>query len=35
MYAVIDDSFGLIKNDGVTKTAAYTTFKNFVQSNPV
>jgi hypothetical protein len=35
MYAVIDDNFGLIKNDGVTKTAAYTTFKNFVQSNPV
>lgn len=35
MYAVIDDSFGLVKNDGVTKTAAYTTFKNFVKANPV
>ncbi len=35
MYAVIDDSYGLIKNDGVTKTPAYAAFKNFVQANPV
>ncbi|WP_244851450.1 glycosyl hydrolase [Caballeronia sp. SL2Y3] len=35
MYAVIDDRFGLVKNDGVTKTPAYNTFKNFVKANPV
>ena len=35
MYAVIDDTFGLIKEDGVTKLPAYTAFKNFVKANPV
>jgi hypothetical protein len=35
MYAVIDDNFGLLKGDGVTKTQAYTAFKNFVKANPV
>ncbi|SPB18016.1 hypothetical protein NOV72_05215 [Caballeronia novacaledonica] len=35
MYAVIDDSFGLVKGDGVTKTSAYTAYKNFVKANPV
>jgi hypothetical protein len=35
MYAVIDDTYGLIKGDGVTKNSAYTAFKNFVAANPV
>jgi hypothetical protein len=35
MYAVIDDSYGLIKGDGVTKTAAYDVFKSFVAANPL
>ncbi|SAL82269.1 hypothetical protein AWB74_06209 [Caballeronia arvi] len=34
MYALIDDSFGLLKNDGVTKSPAYAAFKNFVKANP-
>ncbi len=35
MYAMIDDQYGLVKTDGVTKMPAYTTFKNFVAANPV
>ncbi|WP_250455891.1 glycosyl hydrolase [Caballeronia sp. ATUFL_M2_KS44] len=35
MYAVIDPSYGLIQGDGVTKTPAYATFKNFIAANPV
>jgi hypothetical protein len=35
MYCVIDPNYGLILGDGVTKTPAYTAFKNFVAANPV
>jgi hypothetical protein len=35
MYAVIDQNYGLIQGDGVTKNPAYTTFKNFIAANPV
>ncbi|SAL34327.1 Glycosyl hydrolase catalytic core [Caballeronia telluris] len=35
LYAVIDDNYGLVKTDGVTKTAAYDAFKNFTRANPV
>ncbi|GGD70436.1 glycosyl hydrolase [Caballeronia grimmiae] len=35
MYAVIDDNYGLIAGDGVTKRASYDLFKNFVKANPV
>jgi hypothetical protein len=35
LYAVIDDSYGLVKTDGVTKSAAYDAYKNFTRANPV
>jgi len=35
MYAVIDDNYGLIAGDGVTKRASYNNFKNFIKANPV
>ncbi|WP_250454815.1 glycosyl hydrolase [Caballeronia sp. ATUFL_M2_KS44] len=35
MYAVIDDNYGLVAGDGVTKRASYNNFKNFVKANPV
>jgi hypothetical protein len=35
MYAVIDQDYGLIQADGVTKNPAYATFRNFVVANPV
>jgi hypothetical protein len=35
VYAMIDDDYGLVKTDGVTKVAAYNAYKNFVAANPV
>ncbi len=35
MYAVIDQDYGLIQADGVTKNPSYATFRNFVVANPV
>lgn len=35
MYAMIDDQYGLVKSDGVTKLPAYSAFKSFVAANPV
>jgi hypothetical protein len=35
MYDMIDEAFGLIQPDGVTKNPAYAAFKNFVAANPV
>lgn len=35
LYAMIDDQYGLVKSDGVTKLPAYSAFKSFVAANPV
>jgi hypothetical protein len=35
LYAVIDDNYGLVKTDGVTKSAAYDAYKNFTRANPI
>ena len=35
MYSLMDEDYGLIQPDGVTKKPAYSAFKQFVAANPV
>ncbi|SAL24085.1 glycosyl hydrolase [Caballeronia telluris] len=35
MYCIIDDKYGLIRPDGVSRNPAYSAFKRFVEANPV
>jgi hypothetical protein len=35
LYAVIDESYGLLQDDGVTRNGTYQVFKDFIAANPV